>query len=232
MCTSSNINPLSTVAVAQTGFRQHIPALKPKDIRFISALAFVTLKTTGTEAAMIRERSDVWGCFLFPVNIYLRWWLESQVLSLFTWTDFTGLPDTFLSAVKSGEVSVHADIHLQTPGQKHRAVLNNGTKSTTTLLICYVYGKHLSIQSSKGSFLGITNACKMMEKKKKTSCLIHCSSIRCYGRHGQTGLYPAKQGGAGYVHLGFLIRHVELLCYIIIRLLSYCLFSAMPVFPH
>ncbi|XP_024918236.1 GRAM domain-containing protein 2B-like isoform X2 [Cynoglossus semilaevis] len=42
-------------------------------------------------------------------------------------SDFTGLPDTFLSAVKSGEVSVHADIHLQTPGQKHRAVLNNGT---------------------------------------------------------------------------------------------------------
>lgn len=166
MCTSSNINPLSTVAVAETGFRQHIPALKPKDIRFISALAFVTLKTTGTEAAMIRERSDVWGCFLFPVNIYLRWRLDSQVLSLFTWTDFTGLPDTFLSAVKSGEVSVHADIHLQTPGQKHRAVLNNGTKSTTTLLICYVYGKHLSIQSSKGSFLGITNACKMMEKKE------------------------------------------------------------------
>ncbi|XP_023276946.1 GRAM domain-containing protein 2B-like [Seriola lalandi dorsalis] len=40
-------------------------------------------------------------------------------------TDFGGLPDTFLSAVKSGEVSVHADIHLQTPGQKHRAALNN-----------------------------------------------------------------------------------------------------------
>ncbi|XP_008302891.1 GRAM domain-containing protein 3-like isoform X2 [Stegastes partitus] len=42
-------------------------------------------------------------------------------------TDFTGLPDTFLSAVKSGEVSVHADIHLQTPSQKHGATLKNGT---------------------------------------------------------------------------------------------------------
>ncbi|XP_029940897.1 GRAM domain-containing protein 2B isoform X2 [Salarias fasciatus] len=41
-------------------------------------------------------------------------------------TDFGGLPDTFLSAVKSGEVSVHADVHLQTPGQKHGAALKNG----------------------------------------------------------------------------------------------------------
>ncbi|XP_029371502.1 GRAM domain-containing protein 2B-like isoform X2 [Echeneis naucrates] len=42
-------------------------------------------------------------------------------------TDFTALPDTFLSAVKGGEVSVHADIHLQTPSQKHRTALNNGS---------------------------------------------------------------------------------------------------------
>ncbi|KAM3874147.1 GRAM domain-containing protein 2B-like [Diretmus argenteus] len=40
--------------------------------------------------------------------------------------DFPGLPDTFLSAVKTGEVSVHADIHLQTPSQKHGAALQNG----------------------------------------------------------------------------------------------------------
>ncbi|KAM9306288.1 GRAM domain-containing protein 2B-like isoform 3-T3 [Pholidichthys leucotaenia] len=33
--------------------------------------------------------------------------------------DFNSLPDTFLSAVKSSEVSVHADIHLQAPSQKH-----------------------------------------------------------------------------------------------------------------
>lgn len=41
--------------------------------------------------------------------------------------DFAGLPDTFLSAVKSGEVSVHADIHLQTPSPKHGAALKNGS---------------------------------------------------------------------------------------------------------
>ncbi|XP_040915570.1 GRAM domain-containing protein 2B-like [Toxotes jaculatrix] len=46
-------------------------------------------------------------------------------------TDFTGLPDTFLSAVKSGEVSVHADIHLQSPSQKHRAALKNGSTKPT-----------------------------------------------------------------------------------------------------
>ncbi|XP_040012538.1 GRAM domain-containing protein 2B-like isoform X2 [Xiphias gladius] len=46
-------------------------------------------------------------------------------------TEFPGLPDTFLSAVKSAEVSVHADIHLQTPGQKHRAALNNGSTMPT-----------------------------------------------------------------------------------------------------
>ncbi|XP_034403612.1 GRAM domain-containing protein 2B-like isoform X2 [Cyclopterus lumpus] len=42
-------------------------------------------------------------------------------------TDFTGLPDTFLSAVKSAEVSVHADIHLQTQSQKHGAAQKNGS---------------------------------------------------------------------------------------------------------
>ncbi|XP_054468751.1 GRAM domain-containing protein 2B-like isoform X2 [Anoplopoma fimbria] len=42
-------------------------------------------------------------------------------------TDFPGLPDTFLSAVKSAEVSVHADIHLQTQSQKHGAALKNGS---------------------------------------------------------------------------------------------------------
>ncbi|KAG7498936.1 hypothetical protein JOB18_024886 [Solea senegalensis] len=45
-------------------------------------------------------------------------------------TDFTSVPDAFLSATKSTEVSVHADVHLQTPGQKHRAALNNGTAKT------------------------------------------------------------------------------------------------------
>uniref|UniRef100_A0A3Q1GK33 GRAM domain containing 2B n=1 Tax=Acanthochromis polyacanthus TaxID=80966 RepID=A0A3Q1GK33_9TELE len=46
-------------------------------------------------------------------------------------TDFTGLPNTILSAVKSGEVSVHADIHLQTPSQKHGAALKNGSTQPT-----------------------------------------------------------------------------------------------------
>ncbi|KAF1377798.1 hypothetical protein PFLUV_G00204480 [Perca fluviatilis] len=42
-------------------------------------------------------------------------------------TDFSGLPDKLLSAVKSREVSVHADIHLQSPSQKHGAALKNGS---------------------------------------------------------------------------------------------------------
>ncbi|XP_069558404.1 GRAM domain-containing protein 2B-like [Brachyistius frenatus] len=46
-------------------------------------------------------------------------------------SDFSGLPATFLSAVKSGEVSVHADVHLQTPSQKHGAALNNGSTNPT-----------------------------------------------------------------------------------------------------
>ncbi|XP_047424947.1 GRAM domain-containing protein 2B-like [Mugil cephalus] len=41
--------------------------------------------------------------------------------------DFSGLPDTFLNAVKSAEVSVHADIHLQTPSQKHGTALKTGS---------------------------------------------------------------------------------------------------------
>lgn len=52
---------------------------------------------------------------------------------MFIYTDFSGLPDTFLSAVKSGEVSVHADIHLQTPGQKHGAALKNGDRITLSV---------------------------------------------------------------------------------------------------
>lgn len=41
-------------------------------------------------------------------------------------SEFPGLPDTFLSAVKNGEVAVHADVHLQTPSQKHVAAHQNG----------------------------------------------------------------------------------------------------------
>lgn len=46
-------------------------------------------------------------------------------------TDFTGLPDTFLSAVKTAEVSVHADIHLQTPSPKHGASPKTGSTKPT-----------------------------------------------------------------------------------------------------
>ncbi|XP_027880693.1 GRAM domain-containing protein 2B-like isoform X3 [Xiphophorus couchianus] len=41
-------------------------------------------------------------------------------------SDFSSLPDTFLSAAKTREVSVHADIHLRNPSQKHGAALKNG----------------------------------------------------------------------------------------------------------
>ncbi|CAG5867582.1 GRAM domain-containing protein 2B-like [Menidia menidia] len=44
-------------------------------------------------------------------------------------SDFTRLPDSFLSAVKSREVSVHADIHLQTSSQKHGNALKNVSSS-------------------------------------------------------------------------------------------------------
>lgn len=40
--------------------------------------------------------------------------------------DFSSLPDTFLNAAKTREVSVHADIHLQSPSPKHGTTLKNG----------------------------------------------------------------------------------------------------------
>uniref|UniRef100_A0A1A8LG91 GRAM domain containing 3 n=6 Tax=Nothobranchius TaxID=28779 RepID=A0A1A8LG91_9TELE len=40
--------------------------------------------------------------------------------------DFSSLPGAFLNTVKSREVSVHADIHLQSPSQKHGPTLKNG----------------------------------------------------------------------------------------------------------
>lgn len=45
-------------------------------------------------------------------------------------TEFPVLQDSFLSAVKNAEVSVHADIHLQTPSQKHGATPKNGPTNT------------------------------------------------------------------------------------------------------
>lgn len=46
-------------------------------------------------------------------------------------TEFPVLQDSFLGAVKNSEVSVHADIHLQTPSQKHGATPKNGPSSKT-----------------------------------------------------------------------------------------------------
>ncbi|KAM6901778.1 GRAM domain-containing protein 2B-like isoform 3-T3 [Lycodopsis pacificus] len=73
-------------------------------------------------------------------------------------TDFAGLPDTFLSAVKSAEVSVHADVHLQTPGQKHGAALSNGSTklkdkspqpvSLQAILLIYLFLVSLLVLSS------------------------------------------------------------------------------------
>lgn len=41
-------------------------------------------------------------------------------------SDFSSLPDTFLNAAKTREVSVHADIHLQSQSQKHGTALKHG----------------------------------------------------------------------------------------------------------
>lgn len=46
-------------------------------------------------------------------------------------TEFPVLQDSFLSAVKNGEVSVHADVHLQSPNQKHGATTKNGATGST-----------------------------------------------------------------------------------------------------
>lgn len=68
-----------------------------------------------------------------PLTLVLQEWEDfcscEDVDDIWFWflcPDF-GLPDTFLSAVKSAEVSVHADIHLQPPGQKHAAAHKAGT---------------------------------------------------------------------------------------------------------
>ncbi|KAM9820332.1 GRAM domain-containing protein 2B-like [Neosynchiropus ocellatus] len=50
----------------------------------------------------------------------------SSTLTLVCVADFGALPDSFLDAVKSAEVSVHADVHLQNSGQNHGPVLKNG----------------------------------------------------------------------------------------------------------
>ncbi|XP_026154165.1 GRAM domain-containing protein 2B-like isoform X7 [Mastacembelus armatus] len=56
--------------------------------------------------------------------------VTGKPLSLFIRAVF---PDTFLTTVKSGEVSVHADIHLQAPSQKHGDALNNASEASDWL---------------------------------------------------------------------------------------------------
>ncbi|CAB1318682.1 unnamed protein product [Coregonus sp. 'balchen'] len=79
-------------------------------------------------------------------------------------TEFPSIPDTFLSAGKNGEVAVHADVHLQTPNQKHGAAHQNGpTKpaqgvvhkvkslqpvSLNTLLLIYLFLVSVLVLSS------------------------------------------------------------------------------------
>ncbi|XP_029300480.1 GRAM domain-containing protein 2B-like isoform X2 [Cottoperca gobio] len=74
-------------------------------------------------------------------------------------TDFSSLPDTFLcSAVKSREVSVHADVHLQTPSQTHGAAPKNGSTklkdkssqplSLHTILLIYLFLVSVLVLSS------------------------------------------------------------------------------------
>ncbi|KAM8872407.1 GRAM domain-containing protein 2B-like isoform 1-T1 [Synchiropus picturatus] len=60
-------------------------------------------------------------------------------------TDFSALPDSFLNVVKSAEVSVHADVHLQNSGQNHgpskpsRAHREKSPQSSSLLLLLLIY---------------------------------------------------------------------------------------------
>ncbi|CAJ1070433.1 GRAM domain-containing protein 2B [Xyrichtys novacula] len=72
----------------------------------------------------------------------------------------TDFPDPFLSTVKTGEVSVHADIHLQTPSQIHGGALKNGSPKTNlkdkpsqpmslhTILLIYLFLVSVLVLSS------------------------------------------------------------------------------------
>ncbi|XP_055087571.1 GRAM domain-containing protein 2B-like [Periophthalmus magnuspinnatus] len=63
-------------------------------------------------------------------------------------TEFPVLQDSFLSAVKSSDVSVHADIHLQSPSQKHGATLKNGSpKTARTMPHNSKFSQHVSLNA-------------------------------------------------------------------------------------
>lgn len=61
-------------------------------------------------------------------------------------TEFPVLQDSFLGAMKNGEVSVHADVHLQTPCQKHEATPKKGpTNETRTTSLKSKGIRHVSL---------------------------------------------------------------------------------------
>ncbi|CAL8406311.1 unnamed protein product [Arctogadus glacialis] len=75
--------------------------------------------------------------------------------------DFDGMPETFLNVGKNGEVSVHADVHLQSPAPKH-PLQNGPTKpalesnhrgkpqppSLNTILLIYLFLVSVLVLSS------------------------------------------------------------------------------------
>ena len=68
---------------------------------------------------------------------------------MFLLSDFDGLPETFLNAGKNGEVSVHADVHLQAPAPKHP--LQNGNAASGSSRVENLQ-KALSSVGSVGGF--------------------------------------------------------------------------------
>ncbi|KAK7895889.1 hypothetical protein WMY93_021214 [Mugilogobius chulae] len=61
-------------------------------------------------------------------------------------TEFPVLQDTFLSAVKSGDVSVCADIHLQSPSQKH-SLKNGSLKTARSMSLDSRFSRHVSLNA-------------------------------------------------------------------------------------
>lgn len=86
--------------------------------------AAVNQQEMWSKLLILQEREDL-GDRCQDVD-YMCWQGVTPAALFILCTDF-GLPDTFLSAVKSAEVSVHADIHLQPSGQKLGAAHKAGT---------------------------------------------------------------------------------------------------------
>lgn len=138
-----NVLSVSGVTVAQTVFGLQIAGVKPTEIWPSEALLLwrqwrhengqnpFDLWTTCWFYCLclcdtLNITSERVACEDVCASINICWSGVTGSLCL-CGADFGSLPGTFLSAVKSGEVSVHADIHLQTPGQNHGAALKNGS---------------------------------------------------------------------------------------------------------